>query len=264
MVFPTVAFRTARHLLLPVGSAMVLAVTGLYAVRRAVSADALREANDVVGNYLQTLGGVYAVLLAFVVFVVWSQFNEVRSLVDREANEVQDLHRTVGGLPDTLREPVQAAIVRYVRTVLADEWPAMDHCHEVRFDGASRMLETSWSALCAFDPLTDTHRALYTEALGRFNDLSDTRSLRRSAASTRIPLALRMLLYSGATVVVGSMYLFAVRSFAVHAIITGALAGSLSHVLYVIEDLDRPFGGDWQVSRAAWERAARYVEGHPR
>jgi hypothetical protein len=33
---------------------------------------------------LQALGSVYAVLLAFVVFVVWQQFNDARSFVEKE------------------------------------------------------------------------------------------------------------------------------------------------------------------------------------
>lgn len=253
------ALRTVRRLAPPVTAAMGISVVGLWAVRRVVPAGAVRAANDVVGNYLQTLGTVYAVLLAFVVFVVWSQFNEVRTLIDREANEAQDLHRTVGGLPDAVRAHVQSAVSRYVHAVLHDEWPAMDHCHEARFDGASRVLEDAWRRLCAFEPETEVQRALYGEALQRFNDLSDARTLRRSAASMRIPLALRMLLYTGAAVLVASMYLFDVPGFRVHAMITAALAGSLSHLLYIVEDLDRPFGGDWQVPRDSWERLARYI-----
>jgi hypothetical protein len=52
------------------------AVLGLRAVRALVPPARLAPSNDVVGNYLQTLGGIYAVLLAFVVFVVWQQFND--------------------------------------------------------------------------------------------------------------------------------------------------------------------------------------------
>src|SRR5262245_45238456 len=74
---------TLLSLLATVSVAIGLALSGLYLVRRLVPAALLRESNDVVGNYLQTLGTVYAVLLAFVVFVVWSQFNEARSHVER-------------------------------------------------------------------------------------------------------------------------------------------------------------------------------------
>ena len=69
-----------------------------------------------------------------------------------------------------------------------------------------------------------------------------------------MPRPLRLLLYIGAFIVTGSTYLFAVDSFAVHAFVTGATAAAISHVLYVIEDLDDCLSGDWQIPRAILER----------
>lgn len=51
-----------------------MSVLGLLAFREVVPLDVLRSAEDAIGNYLQTIGGIYAVLLAFVVYVVWGQF----------------------------------------------------------------------------------------------------------------------------------------------------------------------------------------------
>lgn len=67
--------------------AIALSEVGLFAVRRWVSPETLRASNDVVGNYLQTVGTIYAVLLAFVVYVVWTQFNGV-DVVGVEAQRV--------------------------------------------------------------------------------------------------------------------------------------------------------------------------------
>jgi hypothetical protein len=99
--------------------------------------------------------------------------------------------------------------------------------------------------------------------LARFNDLSDARTNRLTAAQIRIPVAMKFLLYTGATVLIGSMWLFAIERFWIHAILTGSLAGALSHVLYLIHDLDDCFGGDWQVPRAAFARVQRYIETCP-
>src|SRR5712692_6058960 len=110
-------FRTVRALLQPVLLSIAIAEAGLLAVRTYISPAALRDSNDVVGNYLQTLGTIYAVLLAFVVFVVWSQFNEARSYVEREANELLDLFRTSKGLPLERCSDIQTHIGRYVDVV---------------------------------------------------------------------------------------------------------------------------------------------------
>src|SRR5262249_45574750 len=118
-------FKTVQALLRPVLLSISIAEAGLFIVRAYVPASVLRETNDIVGNYLQTLGTIYAVLLAFVVFVVWSQFNDARNCVEREANELLDLFRTSKGLPAPNRSAIQDYVGKYVDAVLQRDWDAM-------------------------------------------------------------------------------------------------------------------------------------------
>src|SRR5688572_20657052 len=122
---PRPALRTLRSLASAVTLGTGGAIAGLVALRTAVPAEALSGTADAVGNYVQTLGTIYAVLLAFVVFVVWTQFNEARTHVDREANELLDLFRTAKGLPEAECARLQGYARDYVRAVTAREWMAM-------------------------------------------------------------------------------------------------------------------------------------------
>lgn len=246
--------------LLPiVVGASAAAVALLWLIRQWVPMAALRDSNNEVGNYLQTIGTIYAVLLAFVVSAVWSQFNEARSVVDREATEVVDLFRVIDGFRAGPRAPLQRALARYLDAVIADEWRAMATGDEATSERIGAELDAVWAGLHCFEPVTDCERSLHAEALSRFNDLSDARTNRLTAARTRMPLGLRLLLYLGAVMIVSSMFLLAVDAFWIHAVITGALAGSVSHVLYLVEDLDDAFSGLWRVSTAPFERARRHV-----
>lgn len=239
---------------------IALAEGGLLAVRKLVPAAALIATNDVIGNYLQTLGSIYAVLLAFVVFVVWTQFNEARSRVEVEANELVDLYRTSTGLPDPTRSEVQGRIREYVEQVAGPEWHAMACGDRHSFEKGDQLLDSMWHALNRCEAETNCHAALFSEALQRFNGVSDARTNRITSSQLKIPLALRILLYMGAIITIGSMYLFAVDSLWIHLIITGAMAGALSHILYVVQDLDDCFAGAFQVPRQSFERVQRYVE----
>ncbi len=238
---------------------IALAEGGLLAVRKLVPADALVATNDVVGNYLQTLGSIYAVLLAFVVFVVWTQYNDARSRVEVEANELVDLYRTAKGLPDPTRSEVQRIIRQYVELVTDSEWDAMARGEQHSFDEGDRLVDAMWDALQTCDAESSCHAALFAESLARFNGVSDARTNRLTASQLRIPLALRILLYMGAVVTVGSMYLFAVDRLSVHLFVTGAMAGALSHILYVVHDLDDCFAGAFQVPKESFQRVQRYV-----
>jgi len=256
---PSVIWRTLGALSLWVGCALAVSLSGLWLTRRFVPSAVLRSSADAVGNYLQTLGTIYAVLLAFVVFMVWQQFNDARSHVAREAHELLDLTRTVRGLPEELARPFLAAASSYVQMVLVEEWPVMAACSQASLEQGSRILDGIWQILIVHEPVSESHKSLYEEALARFNDLSDTRMCRLASSRLRIPVALRLLLYTGAVTTIGSMWLFSVDSFAVHAIMTGALAGSISHILYVISDLDDCFNGNWQVPRTEFERVGAYL-----
>ena len=240
-----------------------LALAGLVATRALVPQEVLVTTSDVVGNYLQTLGGIYAVLLAFVVFVVWNQFNDARAMVEREANELIDLYRTAKGLPDPTRTELHGFIRSYVATVLDSEWTHMaaDRCGQDAFHDGARILDRMWDSLQGCEAATSCHQALFSEALARFNQLSDARTNRLTASRLRIPLALDILLYTGAVTIVASMYLFAVERLSIHLIITAAMAGAISHILYVVRDLDQAFAGAWQVPRAAFERVGRACAG---
>jgi hypothetical protein len=217
----------------------------------------LHISNNEVGNYLQTVGTVYGVLLAFVLAAVWQQFNEARTFVEIEANEVVDLHRIAGGLPEAERMVLQRELAEYVDAVINEEWPAMACGDEKVIEQVGARLDRIWGSLHVFEPCSECHKALHAEALGCFNDLSDARTNRLAAARTRLPTGMRILLWIGACIVVSSMLLLAVDRFLTHAIITGALAGAVSHVLYLIFDLDDAFDGNWRVLPTPFERMAR-------
>src|SRR5262250_3767500 len=126
--------RTLLHLTPIVALVAAVSVVGLIAFRAVAPLDELHQAANELGNYLQTVGGIYAVLLAFVVYVVWGQFNEARGYLDREATALVDLHRTASALPSRSRTEIQRGLRAYVDAVLRDEWPAMACRDEATID----------------------------------------------------------------------------------------------------------------------------------
>jgi hypothetical protein len=230
---------------------MLVALLGLLLVRYLAPASWLHANNEVAGNYLQTLGTIYAVLLAFVVFVVWQQHNETRCAVESEANELSDFCRIVRALPGT--QQVENCIQAYGRVVVEEEWPAMARGGWSR--QAEQSLEDMWQALQGVEPRAAREEALYAEALAKFNDLSDARSHRLFCSLLRLPPSLWVLLLTNGGLVVGSMWIFGLESFSAHGLMTVALAGSIAFILFLVADLDNPFWGSWKVEPEAFRRA---------
>jgi uncharacterized protein DUF4239 len=231
------------------------AVVGLVVFRALAPREALEHASNEIGNYLQTIGGIYAVLLAFIVVIVWNQFNEARGLIEREASALVDLHRTASGLPAGTRTEIQDGLREYVDAVLTDEWRAMHTGNEAVIEHVGHRLDAVWLAMHRCRPTDACQQTVYGEVLSHFNELADLRTSRLSAARARVPTSMRILLYTGAVLVTGSIYLVYIPELWLHALITASLAGAIAHILYLIVDLDDAFEGDSQISRAAFERA---------
>ena len=81
----------------------LVALAGPVIVRRFVSLERLRGNNEVAGYKFATVGVLYAVLLAFVVVVVWEKFSQAENEVASEAGAAATLYRLwdgVGGSRD--------------------------------------------------------------------------------------------------------------------------------------------------------------------
>ena len=252
--------RTTLRLSAVVLVAAAASIFGLAIARQVIDFESLRSSSDSLGTFVQTLGGIYAVLLAFVVIVVWGQFNDARSYIDREANALVDLHRTASGLPAHSRAVIQKQLREYVDEVIKYEWAAMAKRELPTIERIGGILDHVWTAIHTCEPRNECQQAMYSEVLSRFNDLTEHRTNRLNISATRVPIALNVLLYTGAVIMIGAVYLLAFDRFWLHALVTGLMAGAVAHILFLIYDLDHEFDGDWQVEKNPFVRARRSFE----
>ncbi|MEO7093868.1 MAG: hypothetical protein ABI175_11500, partial [Polyangiales bacterium] len=117
------------------------------------------------------------------------------------------------------------------------------------------LLDHVWLAIHQCVPATECQHTMYTEVLSRFNDLTDVRTSRLTSSRQRIPLPMKILLYAGAVIMVGSIYLMVFDPLWVHLTATAALSGAIAHILFLIVDLDDPFSGRYTVAGQPYQRA---------
>src|SRR5829696_6386939 len=83
---------TALYVILAVFVPVLVAVVGLVLVQRLVPPDRREEQNDVAGFIFAVLGVAYAVLLAFVVIVVWQDYKTAQTNVESEAYQLAGVY----------------------------------------------------------------------------------------------------------------------------------------------------------------------------
>jgi hypothetical protein len=100
---------------------VLVAVAGLILVQRLVPSALREDHNDVAGFIYAVLGVTYAVLMAFVVIVVWEDYERARDTVETEANELAGVYFLADRVPEPDRERVQDLARSYARTVVEEE-----------------------------------------------------------------------------------------------------------------------------------------------
>jgi hypothetical protein len=178
-------------LLLIVGT-VALALGLMLLVRRTVRFSVLEEHQEVAGFIYAIIGVLYAVLLAFIVVVVWEQQAEARVRVEQEANELADLYRGTSAFPPAVRTRLRSDLHAYTESVLREEWPGMS---AGRIDQETwRRYDALWLAYLELKPLTTYENAWYTQALERLNTLGDQRRLRLLSGRAHLPGAMWVVL----------------------------------------------------------------------
>ena len=246
-----------QALVLIVGS-VVLALLGLYNVRRRVPLEVQMEQNEVAGFFIAVLGVVYGVLLAFAVIVVWEDLDEARDTAEREANSVGDLYRIAGGLPDSIRRPLQEQTLAYARSVVVEEWPMLRHGGESPNSGAA--IESIWTLIQRFDPNGAREEALYDKLLDEVQEINDERRMRLLASRDGIPYLVWAVLIGGGVVTVLFTYFFGLKNFRAQIAMTVLYVSSIGFVLFLVASIDYPYSGSVSVRPEAMEAVIQRIE----
>jgi hypothetical protein len=236
---------------------MVISVLGLIIVRRFANIDWLKRQHEVASFFFLMVGTLYAVLIAFAIFVVWTQFQDAGSNLEHEANQVGDLSRMSMALPDPLRQNIRLALIDYLNAVIGDEFPAMAEGRDSpRTWGAVQKL---WDVYSNAEVDRPKAQLYYAESLKHLNDLSNYRRIRVFTSRGTVPPTLWYLLCSGGIMLICFTYFFGHESLRAQSAMTAGLAGILAFSLFLIEAYDSPYSGAARVTPAPLHLELQHV-----
>ena len=222
----------------------ILAMLGPVIVRRFVKIERLRINNEVAGFKFATVGVLYAVMLAFVVVVVWQKFNDADSEVAREAAAAATVYRLTVGLEREHGAAVRQAMTQYLDAAIKEDWPAMEHGKGSA--AGSQAMTAVYDAVLKFHAQPG-ETVVLAELLRQVDQVSISRRLRILAANGAVPGILWMILFGGAVLTVCFTFFFGVENLRAQSLMTGALALLTFAGLLAVIAIDQPFGGGVRV-----------------
>src|SRR6266542_1661465 len=103
------------------GITTFFALGGLHLVRKKYSAEVLKENHEVAAIIFNAFGLFYGVMVAFVVFVTWTGYDEATKNLQMESSEALDILHSAEAFPDPANKIIQQGVRDYVAAVYNDE-----------------------------------------------------------------------------------------------------------------------------------------------
>ncbi|HYQ62179.1 hypothetical protein [Actinophytocola sp.] len=223
-----------------------------YLVRRTGEADGLVRNNDAAGQVFTLVGGLQAVLLAFVLISLLDGVSAAEAGSYREADS---LVAAVWATKAMHANDVAPQARDYAREVIDREWPRMRAGEPVGDAGWDTLakLRAAVAATPATDDWTNSQKI---EAATRLWQVYQARQDRLNAASDdEVNSVVWFALVAGAVMAVALPILFGGPRPGTQVLIVSILAATMTMLLFSTKQLQNPYSGGAQVGPTAFRSA---------
>lgn len=240
-----------------------VAVVGvlLAVVRRLLPDNPQRPHQEAADAVLSIVGVLYAVILGFVVIVVWENHNQARANSQVEASAVARVYFTARSLPEPQRLALMNHARDYADTVAHTEWPLMASGRtsaEARQHVAELRLTTH-----QLRPERADQEILMADTLEAIDALVEARRERTSALTAPLSPLMWSGLVAGSALTVGFTFLLNRPGYPMHLFLAGGTAGMITFVLWLVHDLSLPFTGIGAVGPDAFDHVLQRFREFP-
>lgn len=237
----------------------IISIGALLIVRKKISWETFKENHEVGGFLFNALGLIYAVLIAFVVYATWDDYESSQDYCGREANTLQSLFFDSDGLPEQNRAAIKAGIIDYLKCVIDEDWPLLAKGEDN--PNSRNKLMKLWDLYVKMDTLRDAkQQAFFQESIKKLNEVTELRRLRIISSVNHIPAMIWIVIIIGALTSIGFSLFFGTKSFKLQAIMTALFAMTNAIILILIFDLDHPFTGDVEISSLPYRSILDFLQ----
>jgi hypothetical protein len=219
----------------------ILRTTGLYQLTG--------HETEGLNTLILLIGSIYAVILAFAIFVIWGQFTEVENCVMRECNSLNDLLRYSEYVTAELGREIRKAIESYAQWVVKHEWQALGQGRrDKRADDLFSELVTTVIAWDLVIPSDSREHPFHNRLVDIARTAGERRGERVTQSITRIPPTLFAFVNIIAGVLLLLVFVYPFHQTAVGASCIALVTVILFLANFVMRDMDNPLEGAWNIS----------------
>jgi hypothetical protein len=235
-----------------IGVSGAFAFAGVHIVRRLMRGRIAEGHNDALAPIFLTAGTIYAVLIGFLVIIVWEQYGTTKGDIADEASALTIMYRQTVGMPSGEQQALRPILREYAEAVVNDEWPLQAHgATSPKVDATLSNLYTTFGAL---DPVTAAS-PINTEFMRNASLMATDRNKRNLQSEDRFPAVLWFgLILGGVLVVSMSFFLYMERRWP-QVLISSVLASLIGVLLFILIVLNHPLSGQLAIGTHDFQNA---------
>jgi hypothetical protein len=231
----------------------------LFIVRRCTHYQVRKGHNDVVASIFNKAGTVFGIVLAFVVVILWQEYNKSMDRALKEGTEALELYQDLSLYPNQKQaSSAIKSLVHFAQLVIKDEYPAMANM-KMSPKTEQAMIELR-NIIHYLSPQNIQEQILYTKILKDIENLSKLRQERLADMESSLPGILWGALIVGAIVTIMFSILLGAEKLWFHSVLTSMLAVILATTFYLIIELDYPFVGELSAKPKSYINMLQTVE----
>jgi hypothetical protein len=236
-----------------------IAVTISYFLRVSLITDSYLSDVGGLGAFTTSFGTLYGITTAFVVFEVWGQFNNTVSLVDKEAHSLERLFRLTLYFKDKrLKEEMRSKIREYINLIVKEKFQALGSGER---SAATAHAFRQISSVIRSIKSEGTHDSVvFTQIVDHYGKLHDIRSDRVNQSLARLPKLLKTFLYISSFLAMGTLTIMPFANWYYQVFSVGGLTFIITMIFQVVEDLDNPFKGYWNITTEPFQKSLKHIE----
>jgi hypothetical protein len=219
--------------------------------RRVKPGDAHTD-NDLTEAFALVVTGMYGVLAAFMIFAVWTNYDNAQQAASTEGGLLAAIARQSIALPEPDRQKMLLTLSAYAESVKRDEWPTMAHGQS---NPETVQLFNRIFVVANSLPAVSSSSDISTELA----DLSQARTALLLASGTSLPAVFWFILLLGAGSAAALAVVFFSETTGAHAFMAVAAGAVICAGLWLILELDYPLSSDLAFGPAAFDRALNTI-----
>jgi hypothetical protein len=200
---------------------------------------------DGLGTLILLIGNIYAVMFAFVIFVIWTQFTEVETFVMRECNSLNEILRFADHLDADSGRAIRLAVDDYTQHVAKSEWNALAERRRDR--QTEKAFADVMAAVIELKPAAG-QEAAQQRLIEIVRRAGEHRDERIAKSLTRIPGTLARLVNTMAAALLLLVFVYPFQHWVAGLASFSVLVIVLFLADLVLTDTDNPFHGICNVS----------------